>query len=88
MGAKHSTTGSARRASTPPGFLLWATHTPASKTEGSAATETEDEWLEWFGAIGKAPDPPPAHHRFRDRRSSLSAAEKGLGLGLGCTNLL
>ncbi|MEM6312405.1 MAG: LysR substrate-binding domain-containing protein [Pseudomonadota bacterium] len=49
---------------------------------------TEDEWLDWFAAAEGAADPPPAQHRFRDRGSCLSAAEKGLGVALGCTHLV
>lgn len=49
---------------------------------------TEEEWIEWFAGIDDMTSPPPAQHRFRDRGSTLSAAENGLGVALGCRNLL
>ncbi|GAB5471468.1 MAG: LysR substrate-binding domain-containing protein [Rhodospirillales bacterium] len=46
-----------------------------------------DEWREWFAtADGEAV--PLARHLFRDRGSCLRAAEQGLGVALGCRNLL
>ncbi|MEM7076531.1 MAG: LysR substrate-binding domain-containing protein [Pseudomonadota bacterium] len=49
---------------------------------------TEGEWHDWFAGLDSTFDPPPAQHRFRDRGSCLSAAEKSLGVALGCRNLL
>lgn len=49
---------------------------------------TEEEWIDWFEDIDDVTNLPPAQHRFWDRGSNLSAAEKGLGVALGCRNLL
>ncbi len=49
---------------------------------------TEEEWIDWFDDIAGITNPPPAQYRFRDRGSNLGAAEKGLGVALGCRNLL
>ncbi|MEO1190307.1 MAG: LysR substrate-binding domain-containing protein [Pseudomonadota bacterium] len=46
-----------------------------------------EEWQEWYGAKG-ASEVPMAQYQFRERSLTLAAAQHGLGVALGCRNML
>ncbi|GAB5471070.1 MAG: LysR substrate-binding domain-containing protein [Rhodospirillales bacterium] len=46
-----------------------------------------DEWREWFGVV-ESDRVPVAQYQFHGRALTLAAAQRGLGMALGCRNML